>query len=95
MAITHRNKSPEFLADLREHTIDIIESQTTLSREEVVSLADKVADRMRQNWGGTQIYFPKGASRSALDRKRKIYDDFDGTNHNELARKHQVSLTIV
>lgn len=95
MAITSRNRSPEFLADLMDHAVDIIESQSTLSKQEAVDLATQVVDRMRQHWGGLQIYFPKGVGRAADSRNIRISDEFDGTNHHQLAKKYQVSLTVV
>jgi Mor family transcriptional regulator len=47
---------------------------------------------MAGHWGGQNIYFPMGLSYKLSQRDQAIYNEFNGINHSELARKHHVSL---
>lgn len=53
-------------------------------RELAAALAKHLADYLCLAWGGVPVYIPKDASR----RAEMIYAEFDGSNHQELARKY-------
>lgn len=54
-----------------------------------------VANRMRMDWGGKQVYFPKGLAADITKRDLELYQEFDGTNHEQLARKYHLSVQWV
>ena len=60
--------------------------------EKADQIGQEIAQRMAVHWGGQNIYFPMGLSYKLSQRDRLIYDEFNGSNHSELARKHGVSL---
>jgi len=75
-------KAPEFLFDLAEHLADKLERQ---------GMAWDVAEYMATHWGGISVYFPKGTHMHQDRRVRRIWQEFNGKNHEELARKYNYS----
>jgi len=84
-------KAPEFLFDLAEHLADKLERQGKLPAEQSADLAWDVAEYMATHWGGISVYFPKGTRMHQDRRVRKIWQEFNGKNHEELARKYNYS----
>ena len=52
----------------------------------------EVAGHIAQMWGAEVIYIPKNLILLLSVRDRKIFNEFNGTNHRELARKYNVSM---
>ena len=46
-------------------------------------------------WGGQVIYVPKGVLIQASKMHQKIFDDWTGRNHHEVAKKYGVSVQYV
>lgn len=64
--------------------------------EDAANLAgDVAADEVAAQWGGQLINIPKDHHRKLSDRNRQILEDFDGTNHSELARKYGLSTSSI
>ncbi|MEW8522511.1 MAG: Mor transcription activator family protein [Candidatus Thiodiazotropha endolucinida] len=89
------SKGPELLADLADHTSAIHREMTTLDDTLIARITRELVDRMRHIWGGQLIYFPKGDSLEVAARDIQMYADFNGHNHDELARKYQLSIQQV
>ena len=89
-----RSRAPEFLADLFDHTKDIL-VRGGITSDRAEEIATEVCSNMLLTWGGQQIYFPRGLHVRVSERDLKLYDDFNGTNHNELASKYNVSVQWV
>lgn len=87
-----RSRGFELLADLGAHTIAVLQATTQLPADQVESAARKIVDEMRFTWGGHLVYFPKGKALDIYDRDRRMWDDFNGSNHAELARKYDLTL---
>lgn len=68
---------------------------TNLSEEESRLLAKKVTLDIAHDFGGEMIYIPKGILVHLTGRDLKIWQEFNGKNHNELARKYGVSVVWV
>lgn len=43
-------------------------------------------------FGGEQIYIPRGKELERALRDKAIWNDYDGRNHNELARRYKLSI---
>lgn len=87
-----RSQGPELLVDLA-HTISVALSELIeLDKERGDHVGQEVANRMAGNWGGQLIYFPIGTSIKLCARDLAIWNDFNGNNHSDLARKYGVSL---
>jgi len=86
-----KGKSPEFLFDLAEHLTDRLTRQGKLSSDQSADLAWESAEYMATHWGGINIYFPKGTRIHQSRRARKVWQEFNGKNHEDLARKYKFS----
>ncbi len=51
----------------------------------------RVADMLADEWGGQSIYMPKDVARRCLKRNIRLFDEFNGSNVAELARKYGLS----
>jgi hypothetical protein len=58
-------------------------------------LGVKRADIIVNRFGGNVIYIPKADSVKRAKRNRRLREEFNGNNHNELARKYSLSATQV
>ena len=87
-----RNKSPELLADLAIQCAAVIHEQLGIEASMAEEIGRATAERMSFIWGGQNIYFPKGLIYQLSIRDRQIFEEFNGKNHADLARKHKVSL---
>ncbi len=87
-----RSRGCELLADLGDHTIAVLQANTELPDDQVKSAARKIVDEMRASWGGQLIYFPKGKDLDIDERDRRMWDDFNGSNHAHLAKKYDLTL---
>lgn len=90
-----RTKAPELLAELGDHATSILSEQAGIPIEDARKLAKRLVDMMRQNWGGQLIYFPKGRSIDSLERARQILEEFDGSNHLELSKRHGLTIQTI
>lgn len=55
-------------------------------------LANGLARRMCQHWGGLILYFPKGDYILRRERDLKIFNEFNGSNQAWLAQKYDTSV---
>lgn len=84
-------KAPELLSDLAKYT-----EQTALEfglcKELAENLGMLAAMKTARNWGGQNLYFPKSQGLFSCEREKQIFNEFDGTNHAQLAKKYGLSL---
>lgn len=66
-----------------------------LDEYEAKKLASQVAQEIVEDFGGEVLYIPKGILLPLSGRDLAIWQEFNGKNHNELARKHGVSVAWV
>lgn len=90
-----RSRGPELLIDLVDKTTEVLQQQAGLAPETARLCAEAVASRMRMEWGGQQVYFPKGAAADISSRDVQLYREFNGHNHEHLARKYNMSVQWV
>lgn len=87
-----RSKGPELLHDLWQHVSVALQELIELDKERANHVANEIANRMAAHWGGQLIYFPIGTAIKLSARDLAIWNDFNGKNHSDLARKYGVSL---
>ncbi|AOJ71022.1 MULTISPECIES: Mor transcription activator family protein [Burkholderia] len=92
MKADFKSKGPELLVDLAQHVSVALKELAAMKTDEADQLGREIADRMAAHWGGQNVYFPMGVSYKLSQRDRRIYDEFRGDNHGELARKYGVSI---
>lgn len=90
-----RSKAPELLTDMRAHVTAALVELVSMQPDAADHVSREVVQRMASHWGGQNIYFPMGLSVKLSARDHQLFDEFDGTNHGELARKYGVSLQWV
>jgi len=82
---------PEILQDLKSN-INQIANQEGVKPETAHAIAHIVAETLRKNWGGMQIYISKGHEYQLSHRDLEIWGAFTGRNHHALCRKYELSL---
>lgn len=87
-----RSKGPELLVDMAQHVALCLVELLGVDRDKADHAAQEIANRMAAHWGGQNIYFPMGLSYKLSQRDQQIYDEFNGDNHSDLARKYGCSL---
>ena len=87
-----RSKGPELLVELAQHTANILTAIIEIDPILADQIGEAVANRMMQVWGGQNVYFPMGQVWRVSMRDREIFNEFNGKNHHELARKFGVSV---
>jgi Mor family transcriptional regulator len=87
-----KSKGPDLLVDLASHVAATLVELLEMRQDLAEHAGYEVADRIASHWRGQHIYVPMGLAPKALSRNRLIYEEFNGRNHSELARKHGVSL---
>jgi len=82
---------PEILSDLKQYILQVA-NQKGVNEETAQTIAHIVTENMRKNWGGIQIYIPKGLKLNNTERNKQIVSNFTGKNHNKLARQYGLSI---
>lgn len=73
----YKSRGPEFLRDLQEQAFMALR-ESGLQAGLAEDLANGLARRMCQHWGGLILYFPKGDYILRRERDLKIYKEFNG-----------------
>lgn len=92
---TFENKAPEILLDLAKHIEVGLVEKLNATEADAKSFSVEMAQVIAKNWGGEVIYIPRNLVLLLSERDKKIYDEFNGMNHRELARKYNVSMQWV
>ncbi|TCJ95939.1 Mor family transcriptional regulator [Volucribacter psittacicida] len=92
---TFENKAPEILVDLAEHIKMALMDKHKMSNEQAMQTGIDIAQKIAKDWGGEVIYIPRAILFTLNERDLKIWREFNGFNHRELARKYGVSMQWV
>ncbi len=82
---------PEILTELKEIVSEVL-LNLGLDQDLTHQSAHKIAETVRQRWGGTPIYIPIGHEYILNQRDKEIWDKFNGHNHRELCHQYNMSL---
>jgi len=76
------------IAELVENNVD---------EPKAIEIAEALMERLRDNWGGQQIYIKKTDwGRGKIpQRDIEMYDKFNGHNHKQLAKEYDITLQRV
>jgi Mor family transcriptional regulator len=89
-----RSQAPEYLASLITYTTcELVKNG--IDKENAERIAHDVSKQMCEQWGGQIIYFPYWMRMELSARDRKIYEEFNGHNHADLCRRHEISLQSI
>lgn len=82
---------PELLADLADQVaVKLVEQGIEAERAAEIGLA--AAEHIRANWSGQSLYLPKGVQYDLSRRDMEIFERFNGTNHEVLAREYNLTV---
>lgn len=95
MKPNYRSQAPELLRDMTDKIKLALSELCRLDDDKAGEIATLIVDRMAADWGGQNIYFPMGLVYKLSKRDRQIYDDFNGANHADLARRYSVTVTHI
>ncbi|UVK85195.1 DNA-binding protein [Pseudomonas sichuanensis] len=90
-----RSPAGDLLDDLAEQVSVAAMEAFGVSKDAANALGTDVAMRMVEQWGGQQLYMPKGARIEASRMHHQIYEEWKGNNHRQLARKYGFSLQFI
>jgi len=62
-----------------------------LAAEKARQLGLQAADHVRKNFGGEQVYVPKGLALVVSERDREIWRKFNGGNQHQLAKEYHLT----
>jgi len=87
-------KPPESYPELLGDVLTLLQHELHADGLDVTSangIAWRIAEAVRDAWGGQLVYIPSGNKYDAIRRYEAIWQAFNGHNHGELARKFGVS----
>lgn len=87
-----QSKAHELLLDLASKVEQILCKLGDIDPAVAESLGQEVAILMSRDWGGLNMYFPKGLSLEKHKLARRVWRDFTGNNAAELALRYKISL---
>jgi len=85
-------KAPELLQDMAAHVQSVLIEYGEIDPIKASSLSAEAVERVAKAWGGITVYFPKGDYIQSHRMAQDVWHDFNGSNVQELARKHGISL---
>ena len=84
----------ELLEEVQAHTQQIL-VEHGIDEDLAEQAGCAICDRLADNWGGQGITFPKDHRFRLSKRDVEIYEEFNGRNHNELAKKYHVTTRAI
>lgn len=85
----------ELLAGVESAVVAIAQQELTRNgiqaKDVPAKIAFAVGDHLTSAWAGQHVYFPRDVAR----RNAKMFDEFNGSNVDELARKYRLSDTTI
>lgn len=82
---------PELLQDLLDKLTVFLVDQG-VPEEAARNTAVYTVDEIRKEWGGLNLYIPMCKAKDISARDLEIYDRFNGSNHQQLAREYGLSI---
>ncbi|TBV10222.1 Mor transcription activator family protein [Stutzerimonas kirkiae] len=95
MKADNRSAAGDLLNDLAEQVSVAAREALGIPEEAAGALGTDVAMRMIEQWGGQQLYMPKGVRIEASKLHLEVYEAWTGRNHRALARQFDLSLQFV
>lgn len=85
---------PELLEGLAARAAELLCAEG-IGQEQARTIGFKLAESVRQHWGGQLVYVPVGTGYEISERDREIWEKFTGDNHEQLARDYEVTVVHV
>lgn len=88
-------RGSDLLSETIEPIAKVIQQTLGVSGELAEATSVEITTLFAHLWGGQVVYIPKGVCIQASKLHHKIFDDWTGRNHHEVATKHGVSVQHV
>ena len=86
------SRIPELLADLEAQACACLLSVAPVNKTTAQKISRQLANHLVANWRGQIIYFPRNHGGILDERDQQIYADFNGKNHQQLAKKYDIAV---
>lgn len=86
------NRIPELISDLEAQIVAFLTAQMNTCDEQAQVFSKKLSRHLTDNWGGQLIYIPKNQGGKLDERDKQIYAEFNGKNHQQLAKKYDLAV---
>lgn len=90
VAPTEQERWPELLKDFH----DVLKHELGRCDADIM-LAPRLLLAICEHLGGCQVYIPRGDSLKRTVRDMQIWNEFNGHNVDDLARRHQMSFVSI
>lgn len=84
----------DILSDLQQIAIKAACEQG-LPVDEAEAIACRISQDVRASWGGQQVYIKKIDLAELSARNIDIFNEFNGSNHQQLAKKHGLAVPVI
>jgi len=85
------SRIPELIADLEDQACACLLAHVPqISRPTAIQISKQLSRHITDNWRGQIIYFPKNTGGELDERDKQIWAEFDGKNHQQLAKKYNL-----
>lgn len=91
MTMRESNGAPELLEDVAGKAAALATSLLAAGHDVAKAFGAELAQLLANDWGGQQIYFPKGTFLQAEKLHRDVWDAYNGNNINELVKRFGIS----
>lgn len=81
---------PEILQDMADKAAVFLVGEG-LPDDRAREVGRKLAEHIRQEWGGQMQYIPKGMLFELSQRDMEIFEKFRGDNYSQLAREYDLT----
>jgi Mor family transcriptional regulator len=88
-------RGTDLLSETIEPVAKVIRESLGISAEIAEATSVEITTLFAHLWGGQVVYIPKGVSIKTSKLHQRIYDDWNGRNHHEVATKHGVCVQLV
>lgn len=89
------HKEPEVLVDLDAKASALATKLLDVTDEVAAAFGAELAQAMAAEWGGQSIYVPTGLFYHVAQLHQDVWAAFDGTNHQQLAKRFKVSVVWI
>lgn len=86
------SRIPELIADLEAQATACLLSIAPVDKSTAEQISKQLAQHLTNNWRGQIIYFPKNLGGALDERDKQIYAEFNGKNHQQLAKKYDLAV---
>lgn len=84
----------ELLLDVATHASHLA-VELGFAKDVSDQLGSALADHLAEHWAGQIITIPRDYAFKLSERDLKIWEEFDGHNHSQLARKYDLSVNAI